>query len=168
METNLFQILQLGQRDKQFSDQNIVRVIKGGSPFFETLKELIDNAEHTIHLQTYIFNNDKTGVAVAESLMAAAKRGVSVYLMADGYASKALPKDFIRKLEEASIHFRFFEPIFRSRHFYFGRRLHHKVIVFDNKYGLVSGSNIADRYNDLPNQPAWYDMALLLEGDAAL
>lgn len=168
METNLFQILQRGKRNKPFSSQNLVRVIKGGAPFFQTLNELLQKAEHTIHLQTYIFSNDSTGSAVADALIEAAKKGVSVYLMADGYASKALSKDFIKRLEEAGIHFRFFEPIFRSRHFYFGRRLHHKVVVVDNKFGLVSGSNIADRYNDLPDQPAWYDMALLLEGDAAV
>ena len=168
METNLFQILQLGKRNISFSAQNRVKLVKGGAPFFDALKELIRNAEHTIHLQTYIFSNDVTGTSVAEDLMEAAKRGVSVYLMADGYASRALPKDFIKKLEDAGVHFRFFEPIFRSEHFYFGRRLHHKVVVIDNKYGLVSGSNIANRYNDLPDHPAWYDMAFLLEGDAAL
>ncbi|RYZ30076.1 MAG: phospholipase [Chitinophagaceae bacterium] len=168
METNLFQILQRGKRNKPFSSQNLVQVIKGGAPFFQTLKDLIEKAEHTIHLQTYIFSNDTTGSAVADALMAASQKGVAVYLMADGYASKALSKDFIKKLEDAGVHFRFFEPIFRSRHFYFGRRLHHKVVVVDNKFGLVSGSNIADRYNDLPSQPAWYDMALLLEGDASV
>ena len=88
--------------------------------------------------------------------------------MADGYASRALPKEFIKKLEDAGVNFRFFEPVFRSQHFYFGRRMHHKVAVFDNKYGLVSGSNIADRYNDLPGQPAWFDMALFVEGDAVV
>src|SRR4030095_4407902 len=92
---------------------------------------------------------------IAESLRAAARRGVAVYLMADGYASRSLPAAFIKKLEEGGVHFRFFEPVFRSEHFYFGRRLHHKVVVVDNTYGLISGSNIADRYNDFPEQPAW-------------
>ena len=168
METNFFQLLQRGNRTKSFSRQNLVQLVKGGASFFAVLKEQIEKAQHTIHLQTYIFNNDITGSEVAAALMAAAKRGVAVYLMADGYASRSLPKEFIKTLEDAGIHFRFFEPIFRSEKFYFGRRLHHKVVVFDNKYGLVSGSNIADRYNDLPDQPAWYDMALLVEGDATI
>lgn len=168
METNFFQRLQRGTRTKSFSSQNLVNVIKGGAPFFAALKELIEKAEHTIYVQTYIFHDDKTGTAIADALKSAAARGVAVYLMADGYASRSLSKEFIKGLEDAGVHFRFFEPVFRSKHFYFGRRLHHKVMVFDNKYGLVSGSNIADRYNDLPNQPAWYDMALLIEGDAAV
>jgi cardiolipin synthase len=168
METRFLQILQKGKQGSSFSSKNLARLVKSGAPFFSLLKELIDNAEHTIHLQTYIFNNDTTGNQIAEALMNAAKRNVAVYLMADGYASKALPKEFIQKLETAGVHFRFFEPLFRSSSFYFGRRMHHKVAVFDNKCALVSGSNIADRYNDLPNQPAWFDMALFVEGDAAV
>lgn len=148
--------------------QNLAGFVKGGEPFFTLLTELIDEAEHAIHLQTYIFNADYTGTQVAEALMKAARRGVSVYLMADGYASRLLPLPFIKRLEEAGVNFRFFEPVFRSEHFYFGRRLHHKVAVFDNKYALVSGSNVADRYNDVGNIAAWYDMALFVEGDSVL
>jgi cardiolipin synthase len=168
MEANIFQRLPWAGRGKRFSRQNLVSVIRGGAPFFSALKELIQKAEHSIHLQTYIFHHDETGKAVAEELKAAVNRGVAVYLIADGYASRSLPDEFVKSLEDAGISFRFFEPVFRSEHFYFGRRLHHKVAVFDNKYGLVSGSNIADRYNDLPGQKAWYDMALLVEGDAAV
>lgn len=168
METNFLQRLQLKRRGNRFSAQNLARVVKGGAPFFSLLTELIETAAHSIHLQTYIFNNDSTGKRIAEALMAAAKRGVMVYLMADGYASRSLPKEFIKNLEDAGVNFRFFEPVFRSEHFYFGRRLHHKIAVFDSKYGLVSGSNVADRYNDLPNQPAWFDMAVFVEGDSVL
>ena len=168
METNFLQRLPFKKRDVPFSSQNLARVVKGGEPFFALLTELIETSASSVHLQTYIFSHDATGSKIAEALMAAARRGVSVYLMADGYASRSLPAAFVKKLEDAGVNVRFFEPVFRSEHFYFGRRLHHKVAVFDNKYGLVSGSNIADRYNDLPGQPAWYDMALFVEGDSVL
>ncbi|WP_121352196.1 phospholipase D-like domain-containing protein [Flavisolibacter nicotianae] len=168
METNFLSKMQWGRPADRFSRKNIVSLVKGGAPFFSKLEELIARAEYSIHLQTYIFGADATGKSVATQLMAAAKRGVSVYLMADGYASRSLPKDFIHQLENAGVNFRFFEPLFRGDDFYFGRRLHHKVMVADAKFALVSGSNIADRYNDLPGQPAWFDMGLLIEGDSVL
>ena len=168
MEAKFLQRFQRGRKSREFSSQNLARLIKGGTPLFSALNKLIEKAEHSIHFQTYIFNNDSTGTQIAEALMRAAKRGVAVYLMADGYASRSLPKEFIKMLEDAGVNFRFFEPIFRSEHFYFGRRMHHKVVVFDNVCGLVSGSNIADRYNDLPGDPAWFDMGLFVEGDAAV
>lgn len=168
METGFLQLLQPRKEPIRFSSQNLASVVRSGEPYFSLLLELIRRAEHSIHLQVYIFSNDQTGTQVAEALAAAARRGVSVYLMADGYASGSLPAPFVKNLEDAGVHFRFFEPFFRSDHFYFGRRLHHKVAVFDNKYGLVSGSNIADRYNDLPGEPAWYDMGIFIEGDSVL
>ena len=169
METNFINRLQqLGRSTGSFSRKNLVSIVRSGEPFFTQLKRLIDEANHSIHFQTYIFSADSTGREVAARLMEAARRGVSVYLMADGYASRTLPKELIQQLKEAGVQFRFFEPLFRGPDFYFGRRLHHKMVVVDERYAVVSGSNIADRYNDLPGQPAWYDMALLVEGDAVL
>ena len=129
------------------------------------LEQMISSARHTLHLQTYIYDEDATGKAVADCLKQAASRGVKVYLMVDGYASQSLSSKFIRDLEDHQVYFRFFEPVFRSRYFYFGRRLHHKVLVVDSQVALVGGINISDKYNDLPGKPAWHDYALHVEGE---
>ena len=151
-----------------YTTRNGVQLLHGGAEFFAALEQLIAEARLSIHLQTYIFNDDETGTAIADALKAAARRGVSVYVLVDGYASRGLPAAFLEGLEEAGVNFRFFQPLFKSDRFYFGRRLHHKVIVFDHRTALVSGTNIADRYNDLPGQSAWLDMALRVEGEAVL
>ena len=74
------------------------------------LEKIIDDAIHTIHLQVYIYDEDETGKKIAKALLAAAKRGVKVYLMADGYASKSISAAFIEQLRVGGIYFRFFEP----------------------------------------------------------
>lgn len=150
-----------------YTTRNKVKLVRGGQPYFDLLLEMINNAVESIHLQTYIFDDDETGQLVAAALKAAAKRKVEVYLLTDGYASKVMSALFIKSLVEAGIHFRFFNPLFKSRHFYFGRRLHHKVTVTDTKYALVGGVNITNRYNDMPDKPAWLDFALYVEGEAA-
>lgn len=147
---------------------NRVQLVHGGQDYFILLKEMIDAAQHSIHIQTYIFNNDETGNAIATALIKAANRGIPVYFLADGYASQHLPDAFIAKLEKAGVNFRFFEPILKSQYFYFGRRLHHKVVVIDALYALVGGLNIADRYNHIQNHQAWLDMAVWVEGEAAV
>ncbi len=152
---------------KRYSSNNRVRLIRGGKSYFSLLLQLIGEAKEVIHIQSYIFDDDETGLMVADALMTAAKRKVAVYLMADGYASQSLSKSFISRLRESGIHFRYFEPLFRSRYFYFGRRMHHKVSVFDTRHALVGGVNIANRYNDLPGNPAWLDFALHAEGEIA-
>lgn len=146
---------------------NETRLIRGGKPYFDLLLKLINEAVEHIHLQVYIFDDDETGIRVKDALKAAVKRKVSVHLLADGYASQVMSKKFITEMKEAGIHFRFFEPFFRSRQFYFGRRMHHKIFVADAKYALTGGINISNRYNDMPGRKAWLDFALYVEGNLA-
>lgn len=148
-----------------YTSMNKVRLVRGGKPYFDCLLQLIENARESIHLQTYIFDDDETGHLVANALKSAARRNVSVYLLADGYASKVMSRQFIDSLQDAGIHFHFFDPLFKGRNFYFGRRLHHKIVVTDQQSALVGGVNITNRYNDMPGQPAWLDFALHIEGE---
>jgi len=144
-----------------------VRLIRGGKEYFDLLLHLINKATESIHLQTYIYDDDETGYLIADALKAAAKRKVQVYLLADGYASQVMSKKFIEQLRGSGVHFRFFEPIFKSKYFYFGRRMHHKVFVADTKFAVTGGINITNRYNDMPGTPAWLDFALYTEGEIA-
>lgn len=151
-----------------YTTKNQVRLVWGGTGYFTLLEELIDKAQHSVQLQTYIFESDKTGTMIGEALIRAVKRNVAVYLLADGYASQGMSRTFIRKLGAAGVHFRFFEPFLRSRYFYVGRRMHHKVTVVDARYALIGGVNIANRYNDFPGKAAWLDTALYIEGEGAI
>ncbi len=152
---------------KKYTTRNKVKLIRGGTPYFNLLIDLINNAKESIQLQTYLFENDETGQLVANALMAAAKRNVSVHLLADGYASQSMSKKIIQSFASAGIHFRYFEPLLKSKNFYFGRRLHHKIFVADSRFALTGGINIANRYNDMPGLPAWLDFALYAEGEIA-
>jgi len=146
---------------------NKIKLIRGGREYFDLLIKLIDEARESIHLQTYIYDDDETGKEVGERLTHAARRGVKVYLLVDGYASQSLSAPFVHTIQDAGINFRFFEPVFRSKYFYFGRRLHHKIFVSDTKYALVGGINISNRYNDRSGEPPWLDFALYVEGAIA-
>jgi cardiolipin synthase A/B len=152
---------------EHYTSRNRISLVHSGEDYFSLLLKLIDRASLAIHLQTYIYENDNTGRKVAEALKSAAKRGVSVYLHVDGYASQKLRGEFRHDLEKAGVHFKFFEPLLKSRHFYFGRRLHQKVVVVDGIYSLVGGLNVGDRYNDLPGEPAWFDVAIYTEGEVS-
>ena len=150
-----------------YIENNKVQLVRGGKDFFTMLSQLINQATTSIHFHIYIFDEDETGRRVANDLMAAAKRGVGVYLLVDGFASRSLSAAFINELRTAGVYFRFFEPLLKSEHFYFGRRLHHKAIVVDGWYSLVGGINISNRYNDIDGEPAWLDWALYTEGPAS-
>jgi cardiolipin synthase len=144
---------------------NRVKLIRGGSDYFNELEKIIKQSKHSVFFQTYIFDEDNTGRRIADAMKDAVKRGVAVYMLLDGYASQALSKTFIKDIQDAGVHFRWFEPILKNKNFYFGRRMHHKVVVADYEVSLVGGVNISDRYNDLPGDPAWLDWAVKAEGE---
>lgn len=151
----------------RFVASHDVRLLWGGKAYFDLLVYFIERARECIHLQVYIYETDATGRLIADALIAAADRGVNVYVLVDGYGSQGLSKTFVTRLKKNGVHFRVFEPFWRSKQFYFGRRMHRKVLVVDARYAIVSGVNIGDKYNDLPGQTAWFDAAVCLEGEIA-
>lgn len=151
-----------------YSPTECVKIIFSGNDFFETLENYIDNAKEIIHFQTYIFEEDEIGNQIAESLIRASNRGVKIYLLVDAYGSKNLSIDFIKKIEQGAIHFRFFSPLFSNESIYLGRRLHHKVVVIDKTISIVGGINIGDRYRGSDTVPAWLDYAAVVKGAVCL
>jgi cardiolipin synthase len=149
-----------------FNPHNKVRFVHGGPPFFETLASLLRGARHVVHFQTYIFREDRAGRMIRDELLAAAGRGVAVFLLCDGYAT-TFTADWRQRFEQAGIRFRYFEPLFSGRRFYFGRRLHHKVTVADERAALVGGINVSDHYLGRDHEPPWLDFAVHVEGQAA-
>jgi cardiolipin synthase len=152
---------------KQYLSCGDVELVHGGREYFDLLKKLIQSANETIHFQTYILSDDVTGNEIVDELIAAAGKGVKVKVLLDGFASQELSDEFISKIRQAGVQFRYFEPLFKSSNFYFGRRLHHKICVIDSKKAIVCGLNISDRYNDLPGQRAWFDMGIMVDGKPA-
>jgi cardiolipin synthase A/B len=147
---------------------NSAKLVRGGRDYFDLLENLINEAKTCIHLQTYIYDDDYTGNRVSDALIRAAKRGVHVYMLLDGYGSQALSREKIKEIVAAGIFIRRFRPLFKGKRFYLGRRLHHKIVVVDACKSLVGGLNISDRYNDLPEAPAWLDWALYVQGEVGL
>jgi cardiolipin synthase len=145
-----------------------VQLIRGGQEFFQILKSKIAGAEKTIYFQFYIFEEDETGISIANDLIAAAKRKVIVYVLLDKYGSNKLSADFIQKFIDAGIHFRWFTTFLKNKKFYIGRRLHHKVIVIDSTKSFVCGLNISNRYNEVDGKAAWLDWAAYTEGVTSL
>lgn len=66
---------------------NDIRLLQNGSDFFPALCAAIDAAQVSVHLETYIFMPDRTGARVLDCLEAAARRGVKVRVVLDGFGS---------------------------------------------------------------------------------
>ncbi len=141
------------------------QLVNGGEDFFRCLEALINGCQRELHFQTYRLEPDVTGQSVSKILLAAAKRGVTVFLLLDAYGSKNVPAEMWKEWEAAGIRARFFSPILSVEGLRLGRRLHHKVAVADGETALIGGINIADEYRGTPETEPWLDFAVRLEGD---
>ncbi|MBL7792546.1 MAG: hypothetical protein JNK77_09490 [Saprospiraceae bacterium] len=141
-----------------------VQLVHSGDDYFKKLKKLIADAQHELHLQTYIFEHDDTGNSIAAELIKAAQRGVKIFVLLDSYGSSSF-KNKAPELLKNKIHLRFFAPLFSYKNIYFGRRLHHKIVVADGAVALIGGINIADKYKGTATEKAWLDYAVLIRGE---
>jgi cardiolipin synthase len=67
--------------------------------------------QHSISIRIYIWEDDATGTLIADQLFKAIQKNVAVFVIADGYASQCLSKEFIKHLRNQRIHFRYFEQL---------------------------------------------------------
>ena len=151
--------------NQPYTLRNSVEWVRSGGKYFDRLEELIDSAKQEIHFQTYIFASDNTGSRIAEALIRAAKKKTQIFLLVDAFGSQSLGSDLIGRLKSAGIHFRKFGEFYSNGTFHIGRRMHHKITVFDGYTSIVGGINISDNYNDTPDSPAWLDFAVIMQGD---
>ncbi len=131
---------------------NAVGLLAGGDELFPALCQAINAARHQVWLATYIFHDDEAARAVAQALAAAARRGVWVGVVVDGFGSKATLPVLRQWLEGAGVNLAVFRPVDRWwRLLQPGqlRRLHHKLCVVDGLLGFVGGINLMDDRYDL-------------------
>ena len=129
------------------------------------------NAKKSIDIEYFIFADDSTAHATLNELQAAAKRGVKVRLIVDGYKDKAnkYGYDSPRKdsLSKIGVETRIFDP-WRFPHLSHMPRDHRKVVVIDGKVGYTGGFNVADYYikGNPETYGAWRDTHIRITGNA--
>jgi cardiolipin synthase len=153
-----------------FIGGNQIQLLRNGAEYFPALISAIESATQEIYLQSYIYQEDTTGIQIGNALKDAAERGVTVHVLLDGFGSKDLSKTYIEELELTGVQVMFYRPkispwtLKKSRL----RRLHHKIAIIDRCIGFVGGINIIDDYdvpNNAPNNaPPRIDYAVRIEG----
>ena len=148
-----------------FLPGNQVTLLESGSAYFPALLAAIDGAAVEVHLETYIFADDATGRRVAAALAAAARRGVAVHVLVDGFGARGFVDGPGRGLREAGAHVLVYRPevaALRLRRHRL-RRLHRKLAVVDGRIAFVGGINIIDD-RDAPGAEPRFDYAVRIEG----
>jgi cardiolipin synthase len=127
-----------------------LELLVGGGQFFPALIAAIEAARHEVRLETYIFEFDAQGIAVAQALQSAAQRGVAVYVVMDGVGTPDVPAPWQHNWTAAGVHWHQYAPLGYVGLLMPGRwrRLHRKLCVVDAQWAFCGGINILDDWCD--------------------
>jgi cardiolipin synthase len=150
----------------RFIPGNQLSLLQNGEAYFPALEAAFDRARHEIYLETYIYEDDATGRRIAEALQRAARRGVKVWLLLDGYGSKDLPGSVLERLRAGGVRTLVYRPrispwTFRRKRL---RRMHRKIVVVDREIAFVGGINIIADQGPAGDLPPRYDYAVAVQG----
>ncbi|WP_343218381.1 phospholipase D family protein [Luteibacter aegosomatissinici] len=161
---------------------HVATLLEDGEAALAARINLIRAARQSIDVQTYIWEQDDAGKLVLDELIAAARRGVNVRIVADQLFSFRDP-GLLAGLARASDHMaiRLYNPTFSSARtpplefaagiiccfFRFNQRMHNKLIVVDDLIGITGGRNYEDRYFDWDPVFDYVDRDVMIGGPAA-
>ncbi len=134
--------------------------LPGGADRLAALLALIEGAETSLHVFYYLFDDDASGTAVRDALIAAVARGVAVRLIVDDFGNDA-GRAFFEPLVEAGGSFAVFSSRWTSRYLV---RNHQKIAIADGVRVMTGGANVSDHYFNPPAKNGWCDLAVLIEG----
>lgn len=144
---------------------NELALLQNGAAYFPQLCADIDAAHHFVYLETYIFAADQAGCAVSNALQRAARRGVIVRVLMDGFGAADFSPVWLDEFKSAGVQVHFFRrELYRfklRRHRL--RRMHRKLIAIDDELAYIGGINIIDD-GVVPR----FDFAVRLSGTVAV
>ena len=164
---NIIRLL-LNNSNSLLTTGNQLEILNNGNETFQAIIQAIQNAKHHIHLEYYIFSDDKIGNKLKNLLIEKSRNGVEVRIIIDDVGSWGLGDKFISELKENGIEiYSFMEVRFPRLTSKMNFRNHRKIIVIDGETGFTGGINIADRYLEgLKKLGYWRDTHLQIKGDA--
>ena len=161
--------LLLNDTQSPVSNRNEVKVMLNGEEKFPEVIACLKAAEHHIHIEYYIYENDEIGREIEEILIQKVKEGVEVRFIYDDFGSRSIRRNIVKRLLANGVQA---FPFMRVHFILFANQVnyrnHRKIIVIDGVTAFVGGVNVSDRYiNKEENKDKtkyWRDMHLRIDG----
>ncbi|WP_373683276.1 phospholipase D family protein [Acinetobacter sp. YH16032] len=162
---------------KRNIEQGLTAFLPLHDPFMSMASRvhLIREAQHTIDLQYYIWENDVIGQHLLSDLLKAADRNVKVRLLIDDQNGTQLDSTLSALSEHPNIEIKLFNPYkfrsFRVLDYVFrfnkiNHRMHNKLIIADGAIAVTGGRNISNEYFDASDNFQFADMDILFAGQS--
>ena len=164
---NIIRLL-LNNSNALLTTGNKIQILNKGEATFNAISEAIKSAKHHIHLEYYIFSDDKIGNTIKDLLIRKSREGIQVRIIVDDVGSWGLSRKFFSGLRQNGIEiYPFMEVRFPRLTWKVNFRNHRKILIVDGEKAITGGSNIADRYIEgLKKIGNWNDLNIQIEGNA--
>ncbi len=149
---------------------NVVKPLFNGEKLFPKLIEELKKATKHIHIEYYIYENDRIGNEIKDILVEKAKSGIEVRFIYDDFGSSGIRKNIIKELRKNGVQA---FPFNKIKLIYFANRMnyrnHRKIVIIDGVTSFIGGINISDRYrNSSDSKLYWKDAHLMIKGYSTL
>jgi cardiolipin synthase A/B len=148
---------------------NSARVLKDAAENYPAWLEAIESARHTIHFESYVIHEDEQGQIFADALIEKAREGAQVRLIYDWMgAFNSTSNGFWRRLRQAGIEARCFNPPRLDSPFGWLGRDHRKMLSVDGLVGFVSGLCVGQMWvgDERKGVEPWRDTGIEIRGPA--
>lgn len=147
--------------------RNRVEILQDATEFYPRLTDDMRAAQHSIHLQYFIWGADDFTEGLKEVMIAKAKAGVEVRLLYDPLGSRAhLSRTYLRDLAQAGVRVAPTSPLWQLHTISY--RNHRKITVIDGKIGYTGGMNIGKEHlSGGKGFGSWRDTQVRIEGEGA-
>jgi len=124
---------------------------------------LIRNAQKSIYLETFIYDNDPVSRTFTRELMKKARAGLDVRVMIDHLAGR-IDKFFIQQMQNSGIKVKIYntKPILSLKKVQY--RNHRKLMTVDRQVALMGGRNLSNEYYDLDPEYNFIDRDIFIRG----
>lgn len=158
------------------------RLFSSGDEYFAELVTSISRAGSSIEMESYIFIKGRAADRVIGALIEAARRGVRVRLIVDGWGSPAFLWDYWPLLKKAGVKTRFFRVVplilrrlpgdpeglvqrILNRWRGLNRGNHRKFCLIDQQELYVGSFNVSDDHlSEVNGDKAWKDLGVRVSG----
>lgn len=147
---------------------NHFELLPDGQSAFLRLCHEIDQAEHSIHIATYILGDDAVGNAIVNRLEKRARDGIQVRLLLDSLGSWNTTRRSRFRIRHAGGQVAMFMPVLPTQtQTSSNLRNHRKIAIFDNYRAITGGQNIDGRFmGPDPDPERFADFSVITQGPA--
>ena len=150
------------------STGNHFELLPNGETAFQRFCHEIEQAEHSIHIATYILNKDAAGRHIVDLLSRRAAEGVAVRLLLDSLGSWNRTRAARYKIRKAGGQVAMFMPVLPVQtHTSANLRNHRKIAIFDHYRAITGGQNLDLRFMGAePSPDRFADFSVVTQGPA--